>query len=574
MSSTKPLPAPAPKVRKELALPLVLVAIFAFHALKGYGMYMTIFPDERLYSQAARLYPLATAAVPNYLFYAIFRLTGWFDPAYLDAARVLNAVFFTAAGVFIFLVARRLCGYWLAVAVTTLSLMSPVSIYTLYFMPESLQFACFWCLTWLLVRFHSDRLRFGLLVGGCVGAMALVKTHGMFLVPPLVLWLFLTGKSPLRTRAGQAAALLAGFATVRLGLGYLFAGPYGLTLLGSSYSEGLTTGLVNIDWGEFLLGVGYNAYGHAVGLSLVVGVPLVLTGFFLRRIDRGNGEDVGRRLALLFLLILLTYGAVSVGFVALIDFFDFRVFSGTERLQARYYNFLAPAAPILAAYGWSRFTTLRPSKSWLAAPCLLLVLAAYAVVTGFAGYRLVYYLDCPVISSAFHFTGTDVFPILSWPLALVALAPTVCLLFHWRAAILIFLCVTSPVLEYSYLAYNQREVVETHLPYPFWAHYATHVREKLGPDLAQLAILDETQYEGNIVHYLLDEPVPYIILPKGDGRIDPAVIPDGTKWLLVLGRSRIPESLPQYDHTVLRVDPEILGNILLLVRIGPAAAGE
>ena len=127
-----------------------MLAVFVFLILRNVGLYPWIFSDEYSYSQASRLIKAAASNTPLYIYYYVYRVTRHAGTAFLDAARLLNALFLVGAAPFIYQVARKVTSKWIAVLVAMLSLLAPINTYTAYFMPEAMYFFVFWWMTWFI----------------------------------------------------------------------------------------------------------------------------------------------------------------------------------------------------------------------------------------------------------------------------------------------------------------------------------------------------------------------------------------------------------------------------------------
>jgi len=138
---------------QRLAIAVTLFAVIAiFHAFKGLGCNPSLFPDETTYNYGIRIDSFKETPVPNYLYYAVYLAINLFGDSFLNAARIMNAIFFTSASFFIFLIARMLCSFKLALFIAVISVMLPYSQYTVFLMPESLNIFCFWFFSWFVLR--------------------------------------------------------------------------------------------------------------------------------------------------------------------------------------------------------------------------------------------------------------------------------------------------------------------------------------------------------------------------------------------------------------------------------------
>ncbi|ELX10635.1 hypothetical protein Jab_2c27330 [Janthinobacterium sp. HH01] len=422
----------APRQRQALTaygFPLALMAVLLYLVLRNTGANPVVFADEWLYSKFARLQPLDQSQVPSWLYLKLFGQTNACGTGFLQCARVLNAALFVAAAPFIYLVARPLAGRPAARGIALLAVLSPVSSYTGYFMPESMYFLGFWVLSWALLAGDGPApqwrptLRHALLGGALLGVLSLIKVHALFLLPALCLFLIHSRRSAGRRgwiAGGAAAAVLAALAAfaVKLALGYLLAGRVGLSLLGSFYGGQVSNSGLGI--GRLLAPFAHNALGHAMGLLVLFVFPLaMLAAAGLSAPLRDALGRPGR--ALLAYTVLMLGAALGMTVLYTASIAD----AGPQeiiRLHLRYYDFTFPllmiGAVAVVRHSGRLGTGLRAA---IAAPLALLLLAATA--------RLVPAFQLSAIDSPELFS-MHVLPPLYYLLALLELA--LLALWTWR----------------------------------------------------------------------------------------------------------------------------------------------
>ena len=332
---------------------LVLLVIFGF---RYHGMNAVVMADEWYYSSLTRLTAPADSSIPSYFYNAIYRTTTACGPGFLDCVRLFNSVFFLASAPFIYMVGRRFLSNNIASLVALLAMLGPVNSYTAYFMPESFYFCMFWVTSWIAFRFNDQPgLTRAAALGACIGALALIKLHALFLIPSLaafVLYSCLRGKPWSQPRAwrqavGCIALMLVVTVAVRLGFGYLAAGKNGLSLAGSLYAAqaGNSTGQ-KIPLLQLIQLSLFNLRGHLSALTILFAVPiaaLVAHGFERRAAVEGAAPR--SPLAVYTTLILLALLCMTVTFTA---FVAGNGYETNFRLHMRYYNF---ALPLLVMFG-------------------------------------------------------------------------------------------------------------------------------------------------------------------------------------------------------------------------------
>lgn len=361
-----------------------LLLLMAF-GWRYHGMNAVVMADEWYYSSLTRLTPPADSSIPSYLYNAIYRTTTACGAGFLDCVRWLNAVFFLAAAPFIYLVGRRLLSARLASLVALLAMLGPVNSYTAYFMPESFYFFTFWITTWVAFRFtdHPSAIR-ATALGICVGALALIKLHALFLIPSLCLFILYSALRGKRWSHGSGWSQAIAFCVVmlvvalgvRLGFGYLVAGQNGLSLAGTLYAAqaGNSSGL-SVPVLQLMQLSLFNLRGHISALTILFGVPIAAMAAHAVQVRAGD-TDVSRRspLAVYTILMLVALLGMTVAFTA------FVAGNGQEtnfRLHMRYYNF---ALPLLVIFGAAQIGKPRNLSKWFAAT-VGVALAAIIVFT-------------------------------------------------------------------------------------------------------------------------------------------------------------------------------------------------
>ncbi|MEW7849680.1 hypothetical protein AB2N08_13350 [Massilia aurea] len=339
--------------RAWLALVTVLGAVFAWLLVRNLGLNPAIFADELYYSQMSRLQPLSEAFVPSYLYLWLFSASSACGTGFLDCVRVGNALLFVGAGPFIYLVARQVTAPLAALAITLVSLLAPVNLYTAFFMPEASYYFCFAVLSWLLLtRATWPPVRLALAGGGVLGLMVLVKVHALFLLPALCL--FMVGSSWLRApgarslRAGLVAAIVLAAVTlgVRLGLGFVLAGEPALALVGKFYATAAASGTGSSPL-DLLAPLFINGRAHLMVLALLM--PLPMAALLLALFSPAMRQDAGAPFTRLALYAILTLGAAAGMTVAYTASIAGVGPQEVLRLHLRYYSFTFPLLLAVAA---------------------------------------------------------------------------------------------------------------------------------------------------------------------------------------------------------------------------------
>jgi phosphoglycerol transferase len=357
-----------------LVLPLI-AAIFSISRV--WNVLPAVMQDEYVYSMQARFTPFAEQLYPNYLFSWLYSGTNLCGDGFYTCGKSLNAIFFLAALAFIFLIARRLLGVTWAAMIATVAALSPMHVYVSYFMPEAMYFAFITASIWLvLIAGQKHKLLWWVIAGVALGLSSLVKPHALFTLPAFLLFTVLIAR---RKEAGSLAkGLLAGagqllaFAAIKFGLGFLIAGPEGLTLFGRAYESSvqqfvtessaadLTAVLVasqsftpGISAAEQQMTPGFfevfvpHSLAHIALLLTVAALPLLLSMSVLR------DAVIKKQAVTASSQFLLLIGLVSLSFAIVVGAFEAFVTQlgddHSSRIITRYYEFLIPLLLIAAA---------------------------------------------------------------------------------------------------------------------------------------------------------------------------------------------------------------------------------
>ncbi len=553
----------------------VLAAIFAWLVMRSYGINPTVFADEWYYSKMARLQPLSEAIVPSYLYLWLFGAANACGDGFLECARGANTLLFVAGAPFLYLTARSVTGRATAAAIALMATLAPLNLYTAYFMPESVYYLGFCILSWVaLTRRHWHWALHALACGVLLGLMSLLKVHGVFLLPSLLLFLaysrWLAGPgwigSALLSMAIGGASLFA----VKFGLGYLLAGEAGLSLFGPFYGGGANAASAG-DKLRLLKPAFVIARAHLMLLALAFGVPmaLLLQGLLrpARRADAGQADLVG----IYTLLMLGAAAGMTILYTATL------AYPGTYeglRMHVRYYSFVFPLLWVVAAAAVEGRGQASRGLRWTIALLLSAVLAIAVV-------KLPTYAVLPVDSPEAFALRFE----LHWNYVILALQIGALLL--WAAgrasAQRLFLFVVTPLFIISGI---QATNIQLHLLAPDQAaDMAGKAAHRLVPPAERGKITVAGTDIGQVMRaqfHIDDKDSAMLMLPQ-DAPIEPYQIPVRNKWLLVFGKHALPQGLTPVasneHYALVHLDAErrILGSARLNEEFGPAgllAGGE
>jgi phosphoglycerol transferase len=370
---------------KRYSMPVMLFVIFVSLLIRNSGLHPMVMGDEYAYSLWSRLLPLADAHYPDYAYLTIYHLTSTCGNDFLSCARTFNALFFVAAGPFIYLVARRVCTKGVATFITIIALLGPIDTYTAFFMPEALYFLCFWIVTFYILRLDSSSGgRSWFTSGVLIGFTALVKPHALFLLPAISIYvLYLSrprGRSWFKSGLKNIFLLVISTAFTKFLGGYLLAGKAGLTLFGLTYgsiSDSTTSSLKHLI--ALIPLILENVKGHTLALCLVYGFSLFVTIHIAVSASRSKDEPKQEgKLAIFALLIIFSLIFVVGLFTASAD--------SVYRLHMRYYDFALPLLLIVTA---SRLSSRVDGSTLKGSGLLVFPIAGasiFALVTHMAPY--------------------------------------------------------------------------------------------------------------------------------------------------------------------------------------------
>jgi phosphoglycerol transferase len=278
----------------------------------------------------------------NILYFFLYHPTSWLGANHVVGAKFLNALFLGLSLFPVSACARQFLSQRGAYLFSVFVILSPISSYSVYLMPESLYFLLFWVLTYLVVVRMPHRLDGAVYAGFVMAALSAVKPHAFALIVtiPIVLlglywvkWEEIPTKNLVRANLGYLAALVIG----RLILNYLIAGSLIVWPFGRYYAQFLTPSM-RPKRPLLSMNLWYSLGGHFSYLMLLFWPAIVLSLW-----PSGPAKDKGRgstsyvalfcfSFATLLVLILLAakYTADVTGVVDL----AYRC-----RLPGRYYDF-------------------------------------------------------------------------------------------------------------------------------------------------------------------------------------------------------------------------------------------
>lgn len=332
-----------------------------------------VFADEYSYSwltkhagdlDAASRVGLVSTIAHSFLFFALYGVVSdQYTDLYIVAKAINLLLWFGAAGM-AYVSACRFIERTQAILFASVVLVSPWVIYTRVFMPEVMYVFGFWCSVAVFAWFwRAGSLRGELLLGMCLGALTLVKSHATFLVPGFALGCLvgqLLGTGPKLARVWRAIA-----AALLVAAGWYLSKTLFSTLSGPT---SVTGGLVGGYGGElsrvlallgdlhnsfkylfdiFLRHIGVVAVGGGIAIALVgrVAIESIGDGFSLKE-SHTEGHRRRATLGVVAMGVLVTLLIITTVFTAAVA--GGGAHESIERMHTRYYGFAIPLVLLVA----------------------------------------------------------------------------------------------------------------------------------------------------------------------------------------------------------------------------------
>ena len=199
----------------------------------------TIMGDELVYLVQSRHTAPADSTLPNYLFSFVYSSSLLVGVEFYWFIKVINFVFLYGFGAIVFLLAKKVFSFWLALLVALASVVGPVSLYGSVFMPEAMYMFFALLSFYFVLQTPAKPLKQSwpwVLGAGLVLALtSLVKPHALFLLLGFALFYLFSSKWRMLdflNRALASVTFVGSTVVVKLLGGFLFAGTAGLTLFG------------------------------------------------------------------------------------------------------------------------------------------------------------------------------------------------------------------------------------------------------------------------------------------------------------------------------------------------------
>jgi phosphoglycerol transferase len=373
------------------------------------GVNVSVLIDEYSYVLDAHYRELSETRYPNHLFQLVFSATKTCGEDFYACARDFNAIFVVGSAIVLYFFAKYISGKrYLGAAAAAAGLLGSLGTYTAYFMPEAI-FNFFMLLFFYgLIRYGNSRhILVWIGLGISLSVASLAKPHAFFVVPALVIFIFLWSRAAnskfLLLFAIRVAVFLTSLVGSKYLLGYLIAGEKGLSIFGLYGTIESATGLAATtlvqNSGLDVIGT---SWGQTMMMTMVLGVSLPVAVFgLLSSFSRDQVIFEAHRVRALVGISLLNMMAVTALFEAWM--------TGLVWMHTRYYSYLIPLLVIGLIEAYRQAQVRDYQKLKIGVVGIYLVLAVVALVTAGIPYGANWidapdfrtHIDNPVLSSMF-----------------------------------------------------------------------------------------------------------------------------------------------------------------------------
>lgn len=301
---------------------VTIVAVALVQFLVASNWLPHVLGDELRYSVDARHTSSGDENFPNFFFYWVHNLLASTSTDFYLIQKGINSFFWALSGVLVLLaIWRKERLSWKTVVLTISLVLSPIALYVQAFLPEA--FFTFLVTVSLFAVVEGERRLLSpslvaAIAGALLGIAGLVKVHALFVLAGVVLYLLLPSFSK---GAKQWVSVLlsapAAFFAIKFSLGYLLAGPAGITILGKQYeaaifrfldtvlSSGVGDALVQrTTEPEVQLASAFGALAHPLVLIATAIVVFSIFGFSKHELIQARDP---------YVLLLLTVGVTALG---------------------------------------------------------------------------------------------------------------------------------------------------------------------------------------------------------------------------------------------------------------------
>ena len=509
-----------------------------------------ILGDEYLYSinarHAAPWDPSPAGDFSNYLFNLVYSSTNICGEAFYTCGKILNLIFFVGFLIVVFIIAVRFLNYWVALAFTVAAGLSPISVYTSMFLPESMYFFMI-SLVFLAVLKAAESYAWKdwALVGALIGIASLVKPHAWLSAIAIGVFLVVLGLTQAKHRFKPlfkaVGAISAGAILGRIVIGFIVAGPRALDFFGiylntdiiGQVAEGVpaqTDEAVGIVGSSPMNGVialfGTQLNVHVLTLVALVGVAFIGLVVGLVELIRTR---VPSPVTVLSLFMFIWLVSMTIEIIMFTGWITGGGDDHTGRVLSRYYDFLFVFVPLagLAALS-SKFSA--ETKVWIRLPFAgLMLLLLTPAFTGFFGTLEIQIADAPNLAGLV--VNLDVFNAV----AMIGFLGLLVFAFQPKFTPWVFvLLLPASMVATGYVIQGEYDRIRGYENAQDIA--GKYLNENLtAAEIDATWIIATSRFEATNVAIWADSPtIKYDLFAPG-GVLDDSLTPEGTQYILATG---------------------------------------
>jgi phosphoglycerol transferase len=509
-----------------------------------------ILGDEYLYSinarHAAPWDPSPAGDFSNYLFNLVYSSTNICGEAFYTCGKILNLIFFVGFLIVVFIIAVRFLNYWVALAFTVAAGLSPISVYTSMFLPESMYFFMI-SLVFLAVLKAAESYAWKdwALVGALIGVASLVKPHAWLSAIAIGIFLVVLGLTQAKHRFKPlfqaVGAISAGAILGRIVIGFLVAGPRALDFFGiylgadvlATVADGVpaqaaeSTEIVGsspLNGVIALFGTQLNV--HVLTLVALVGVAFIGLVVGLAELIRTRQASP---VTVLSLFVFIWLVSMTIEIIMFTGWITGAGDDHTGRVLSRYYDFLFVFVPLagLSALS-SKFSA--ETKIWIRLPLagltLLLLTPAF---TGFFGTLEIQIADAPNLAGLV--VNLDVFNAV----AMIGFLGLLVFAFQPKFTPWVFvLLLPASMVATGYTIQGEYDRIRGYEnPQDIAGKYLN--QNLTAAEIDATWIIATSRFEATNVAIWADSPtIKYELFAPG-GVLDESLTPEGTQYILATG---------------------------------------
>lgn len=393
------------KIADEIWFAVIMVSLAAgFVLFRFLPTLPTVMQDEYIYLSQSVLKPVSENQFGNFLHSIVYSQVLVFGNDFYLGVKLINTLFLVVFGTFVVLTARQFIDNKLAILIGVGAVLSATGLYASIFTPEMMFFALASASIYFLTLGLENQPKQSFVFFGIsllfLTFAGLTKPHAIILGLGFVLFfaiLMILRRGDKSQGAYLIGTFIVGYPVLKLSLGFLIVGQSGLTLLGRNYEsavEGFFIRLSEFSQGALsaaaasvaaTTGGGFASFASFVVLQLFVlaaallfmtfGLPLLLIRP-LRKLSK-------------FQLLIITVSVVYL--VAIAGFSGLVTFAGddhSDRILARYFEFLVPFIFIAVLIEVSKRAKLSTKRTALTASAIIVLAVFWFVVIGQKDFRL------------------------------------------------------------------------------------------------------------------------------------------------------------------------------------------